>query len=58
MNEHIITHKLCPEEEKIYTTMKKILVEVKKQAIKAKLCDNVEDLKKFNSYKLVMIMYL
>ena len=58
VNEHIITHKLSKEEEKIYTTMRQILIEVKKKAEEAKLYDNIEDLKKFNSYKLVMIMYL
>jgi len=58
VNEYIITHKLSVEEEKIYTTMKKILIEVKNRAIKAKLCNNEEELKKFSSYKLVMIMYL
>ncbi len=58
VNEHIITHKLSKEEEKIYTTMRQILIEVKRKAEQAKLYDNIEDLKKFNSYKLVMIMYL
>lgn len=58
VNECIITHELSKEEEKIYTTMKKILIEIKKKAMRAKLYDNIEDLKKFNSYKLVMIGYL
>lgn len=58
VNEHIITHNLSKEESIIYTTMKKILLQVKKKAEEAKLYDNIEDLKKFNSYKLVMLMYL
>lgn len=58
VNEHIITHELSNEEKKIYIMMKKILIEIRNQAEKAKLYDNIEDLKKFNSYKLVMIMYL
>ena len=35
-----------------------ILIEIKKKADKAKLLKNVEESKKFSSYKLVMIMYL
>lgn len=58
VNEFVITHKLSKEEEQMYKTMKKILVEIKCKAEQAKLYDNIEDLKKFNSYKLVMIMYL
>lgn len=58
VNEYIITHKLFKEEEKIYTAMKNILVEIRKKAEIAKLYDNIEELQKFNSYKLVMVMYL
>jgi SNF2 family DNA or RNA helicase len=58
VNEVIIKHKLNDEEEKIYVTMKKILSEVQRRARLAKLYHNEEELKKFNSYKLVMIMYL
>ena len=58
IHEKIITHVLLPEEEKIYTMMKTILIEVKAKADKAKLLKNAADSKKFSSYKLVMIMYL
>lgn len=58
VNEVIIAHKLTKEEEKVYTMMRQILIEVKKRAEVAKLCQNEEELRKFNSYKLVMIMYL
>jgi SNF2 family DNA or RNA helicase len=58
VNEVIISHKLTKEEEKVYTMMKQILTEVKKRAEIAKLYQNEEELRKFNSYKLVMIMYL
>jgi SNF2 family DNA or RNA helicase len=61
VNEQIITHKLSYEEEKIYMTMKKILNEVTRRAKIAKLFNTLEgedEFKKFNSYKLVMIMYL
>lgn len=58
VNEYIITHKLFKEEEQIYTMMRKILVEIKNKAYKAKLYNNITELKLFNSYKLVMIMYL
>jgi SNF2 family DNA or RNA helicase len=56
--DEIITHVLLPEEVKIYTMMKQILIHVKKKADKAKLLNNSKDVKKFSSYKLVMIMYL
>lgn len=58
INEFIIMHQLTVEEVKIYTMMKQILIEVKKKADKAKLLKNEEELKRFNSYKLVMLMYL
>ena len=58
VNDVIVKHKLSKEEEKIYVTMKTILVEIQKKADLAKLYDNVEEFKKFNSYKLVMILYL
>ena len=58
VNELIISHKLTSEEEKIYTMMKQILNEIKKKAEIAKLYNNDDELKKFNSYKLVMILYL
>ena len=58
IHEEIITHILLPEEEKIYTMMKTILIQVKAKADKAKLLKNTADSKKFSSYKLVMIMYL
>lgn len=58
VNEYIVKHKLDPEEEIVYMAMKKILMEVKKKADEAKLCDNTADLQKFTSYKLVMIIYL
>lgn len=56
--EHIVTHRLNKEEEKVYTTMKNILVEVKNRAMIAKILDNDEEVRKLNSYKMVMIMYL
>jgi SNF2 family DNA or RNA helicase len=58
VNELVITHKLSREEEKIYLAMKRILVEIKKKADRAKLYEDVEELKKFNSYKLAVITYL
>ena len=58
IHEEIITHVLLPEEEKIYTMMKTILIQVKAKADKAKLLKNAAESKKFSSYKLVMIMYL
>lgn len=58
VNDVIIKHKLSPEEEKIYATMKRILTEVRRKAEMAKIYDDEDELKKFNSYKLVLITYL
>lgn len=58
VNEFVVTHKLSPEEEKVYTLMKKILIEVKEKALTAKLLKNRDEQRVFNSYKLIMIMYL
>ncbi len=58
IHEQIVTHKLLPEEEKVYTMMKSILIQVKAKADKAKLLKDVKNYKLFSSYKLVMIMYL
>jgi SNF2 family DNA or RNA helicase len=58
LNDTIITHDLSKPEEKIYIMMKKILILIKDKAKKAKITNNQEELSLFNSYKLVMIMYL
>ena len=58
VNEHIISYNMNEYEGKIYTSMKNILNEIKGKADKAKLLDDVEGIKKFNSYKLVIIGYL
>lgn len=58
VNEYVIKHKLDKEEETIYMTMRNILIEIKKKADEAKLCENTTELQKFTSYKLVMIIYL
>jgi SNF2 family DNA or RNA helicase len=58
MNDQIITHHLSIDEEKIYTMMKNILIAMKNKAQQAKLNGDKDLQKLFNSYKLVMIMYL
>lgn len=58
VRETIVKHRLSDEEEKIYTTMRTILLEIKKNAELAKLHKDEDELKKLNSYKLVMVMYL
>lgn len=58
IKDEIVSHVLLPEEVKIYTMMKQILIQVRNKAEKAKLLKNTQDVKKFSSYKLVMIMYL
>ena len=58
LNDVIITHDLSKAEEKIYIMMKKILILIKDKAKRAKITNNQEELSMFNSYKLVMIMYL
>lgn len=62
INNHTITHKLTKPEELIYTCMKKILIEIKKKADKLRAQDNNqqrnEALRKFNAYKLTLIIYM
>lgn len=58
VNEVVVSHQLNINEAKIYTMMKKILVEVKKRVEKAKLYRDRENTKRFSSYLLVMITYL
>ena len=58
VNERVIKHTLSAEEEKIYKTMRDILLEIKRNAELAKLHRDEQELKKLNSYKLVMVMYL
>lgn len=58
IREHIITHEFSIEETKIYLMMKEILVKIKKLAQEAGLLGNAQEQRLFNSYKLVMIMYL
>jgi SNF2 family DNA or RNA helicase len=58
LNDIIITHDLCYEEAKIYTMMKEILVILRNKAETARLNNDTARKKLFNSYKLVMIMYL
>lgn len=58
LNDVIITHDLSIEETKIYTMMKEILVVLRNKSIEAKLNNDKAERKLFNSYKLVMILYL
>lgn len=58
VNETVVQHQLSEPEKKIYLTMRKILVEVKRRADRAKFLRNKEELKLFTSYKLVMLLYL
>lgn len=58
VKEHLISHNLNQEEEKVYLAMRLILNEIKTKAEKAKLLEDDDAVRRFNSYKLVMIMYL
>lgn len=58
VNDVIISHQLSAEEELLYTMMKDILVALKDKAERAKLNNQKQLQKIFNSYKLVMVMYL
>lgn len=64
VNKYNITHKLKPEEGRIYKCMKNILVEIKKKAdaLKREERDNddrnTEQLRKFNAMKLTLIIYM
>lgn len=58
VNDIIISHQLTKEEELLYTMMKDILVALRDKAERAKLNNQKQLQKIFNSYKLVMVMYL
>lgn len=58
INDQIISNKLSQEEEKIYCLMRQILIKIRDKARQAKLLGNQEEQRLFNSYKLVMVMYL
>lgn len=54
----IVSHTLQREEEIVYTLMKNILVQINKRTMHARIHGNVDDYKKYSTYRLVMIMYL
>jgi SNF2 family DNA or RNA helicase len=58
VNDLVISHEMTDKEQLIYKSFKQILIEVKNKAKSALLLNNIEDARKFSSYKLVMIMYL
>lgn len=58
VNRNIITHILTPEEEKVYTCMREVLIKVRDRAKEAQIMKEVAELKRFSSYKMVMLMYL
>jgi SNF2 family DNA or RNA helicase len=58
INRNIITHTLTPEEEKIYTCMRDVLIKVRDRAKEAQIMKNNDELRRFSSYKMVMLMYL
>jgi SNF2 family DNA or RNA helicase len=58
VNDVTISHFLHPEEQKIYLMMKKILSQVNMRANAARLQGQIEELRRFSSYRLVMLMYL
>jgi len=58
VNDQVISHEMNESEKLIYTSFKKILIEVKNKARQARLLNDIDEARKFSSYKLVMIMYL
>jgi SNF2 family DNA or RNA helicase len=58
VNEHVITHCLQAEERIVYETLKTALVRIAAEARRAKLHEDTEELKKLNSQKLTMVLYL
>lgn len=58
IKEHIISHHLLPEEQIVYETLKHALNRIVKEAQKAKMCENKEEIRILNSQKLTMVLYL
>lgn len=58
VNKQIISHVLSKEEEYIYTQLKNTLVQIRLRATQYRREGNIEDARRFNSYKMVMLCYL
>lgn len=57
-NTVIISHKLCKEEEAIYSCMKDTLSDIRKKYAEFKFQGDVHETRKFSSYLLAMLTYL
>jgi SNF2 family DNA or RNA helicase len=58
LRQHIVEHNLAPAEERVYTMMRHVLKQVQERARRARWTQDVEEHRRFTSYKMVMIMYL
>jgi SNF2 family DNA or RNA helicase len=58
VHERIIVHELCKEEYAIYLSLKRVINSIQNKLVEFKLNRNVEMIRTFNSYLLVMICYL
>lgn len=58
INEEIISHSMTTEEEKIYLVTKELLKQMNNRMHEAQLLGNNNDVKKFASYRMVILMYL
>jgi len=58
INKVIISHKLCDEEEQLYTNLKNVLNIIKKKCRELSNSGNTEELRMFNAFKLAMLTYL
>lgn len=57
-NETIINHKMSPEEEKLYISLKDVMMSINKELKEFKNEGNVVQARKFASYLLAMLTYL
>lgn len=58
VNSVIIKHELEIEEMQLYTMLREVLLNVKKKCYIAKMYQDTDEVRKLNSYMLVMIMYI
>lgn len=58
INQRIVAHNLSPEEEKLYMTMKVIMMTVNKKVKEYKMIGDDTNARRFGTYLLAMICYL
>jgi len=58
ITEHTITHKLFPEEELLYTSIRKVMTKIHEEYQKYKAEENTVKTREFGSYLLAVLTYL